>query len=138
MERPIFSPPRSLNSIASFLGVTPATKDVSIMGLSHASNEVVEGDLFIALPGARTHGAIFSLDANKRGARAILTDSVGAEIASELPVLVLENPRRIAGILSAWFYREPMREMFCVGITGTNGKTTTTTLLHQIWQGAGH
>ncbi|MFA5918117.1 MAG: UDP-N-acetylmuramoyl-L-alanyl-D-glutamate--2,6-diaminopimelate ligase, partial [Candidatus Nanopelagicaceae bacterium] len=52
--------------------------------------------------------------------------------------LVLENPRRIAGILSAWFYREPMREMFCVGITGTNGKTTTTTLLHQIWQGAGH
>ncbi|HUW87965.1 MAG TPA: UDP-N-acetylmuramoyl-L-alanyl-D-glutamate--2,6-diaminopimelate ligase [Candidatus Paceibacterota bacterium] len=138
MERPILSLPRSLNSIAIFLGVPLPTNDVSITGLSHASNEIIVGDLFIALPGAKTHGAIFSLDAKNRGAKAILTDSVGAEIASELPVLVVENPRRIAGILSAWFYREPMREMFCVGITGTNGKTTTTTLLHQIWRGTGH
>lgn len=138
MERPIFALPRSLNSIAAFLGVTLPANDVLITGLSHASNEIVVGDLFIALPGAKTHGAMFSLDAKNRGAKAILTDSVGAEIASGLPLLVVENPRRIAGILSAWFYREPMREMFCVGITGTNGKTTTTTLLHQIWQGAGH
>lgn len=138
MERPIFSLPRSLNSIASFLGVKLPASDVLITGLSHASNEIVAGDLFIALPGAKTHGAMFSLDAKNRGAQAILTDSVGAKIASGLPLLVVENPRRIAGILSAWFYREPMREMFCVGITGTNGKTTTTTLLHQIWQGAGH
>lgn len=138
MERPIISLPQSLNSIATFLGVPHPTSDVWITGLSHASQEIVAGDLFIALPGANTHGAIFSLDAKNRGAKAILTDSVGAQIASALPVLVVENPRRVAGILSAWFYREPMREMFCVGITGTNGKTTTTTLLHQIWQGAGH
>jgi len=138
MERPIFSPPRSLDSIAAFLGVPFPASDILISGLSHSSNEIDPGDLFIALPGASTHGANFSLDAKSRGAKAILTDKVGAQFASGLPVLVVENPRRFAGILSAWFYREPMREMFCVGITGTNGKTTTTTLLHQLWQGAGH
>ena len=138
MERPILALPRSLNSIAEFLGTPLPGQDVTITGLSHASNEIVPGDLFFALPGAKTHGAIFSLDAKSRGAKAILTDTVGAQMASELPVLVVENPRRIAGILSAWFYREPMREMFSVGITGTNGKTTTTTLLHQIWRGAGY
>jgi len=138
MERPILVLPRSLNSIAEFLGAPPPIEDTLITGLSHASNEIMPGNLFIALPGSKTHGAIFGLDAKNRGAKAILTDSVGAHIASGLPTLIVENPRRIAGILSAWFYREPMREMFCVGITGTNGKTTTTTLLHQIWKSAGH
>lgn len=138
MERPISTLPRSLNSIAAFLGAPLPVKDVAITGLSHASNEIVPGDLFIALPGTKTHGAIFSLDAKSRGAKAVLTDTIGAQMTSELPVLVVDNPRRIAGILSAWFYCEPMREMFSVGITGTNGKTTTSTLLHQIWRGAGH
>lgn len=138
MERPIFAPARSLGSIASFLGTPSPDVDTSVTGLTHASNEIVEGDLFLAFPGARTHGAMFCMDAKNRGARAVLTDMVGADLAVGLPVIVVENPRLVGGILSAWFYGEPMREMFCAGITGTNGKTTTTTLLHQIWEGAGH
>ena len=54
-----------------------------------------------------------------------------------VPVLVVENPRRAAGVISAWFYEEPMRDLYSVGVTGTNGKTTVTTLLHQIMQAAG-
>lgn len=138
MDRPIFLHPHSLNSIATYLGTPLFIEDVVITGLTHASNEIVDGNLFLAFPGSRTHGAMFCLDAKNRGAKAVLTDRTGAELAVGLPAIVVENPRRAGGMLSAWFYGEPMREMFCVGVTGTNGKTTTTTLLYQIWQGAGH
>lgn len=116
-----------------YVGVEGA---IEITGLTHLSTAVKEGDLFFALPGARVHGAMFALDAKNRGARAILTDEAGAQFDIGLPILVVSDPRRIAGILSTWFYQEPMRDMFSVGITGTNGKTTTTTLLQQLWTGA--
>lgn len=137
-DRPVRSLPTSLHAISSFLGVPTPASAVEISGLSLASSDILPGDLFIALPGAQTHGAMFALDAKSRGAKAILTDRQGAPLALDLPVVVVEDPRRVAGILSAWFYGEPMRQMFCVGVTGTNGKTTTTTLLHQIWKGAGY
>lgn len=137
MEKPILRPERSIQAIADLLGTSVPGQDVTILGLSNSSNEIEEGDLFLAFPGAKVHGASFSLDAKNHGARAILTDRAGAELSAGLPTLVVKDPRRAAGILSAWFYDEPMRDMFAVGITGTNGKTTTTTLLHQIWTLAG-
>jgi UDP-N-acetylmuramoyl-L-alanyl-D-glutamate--2,6-diaminopimelate ligase len=76
-------------------------------------------------------------DAIARGAVAVLTDVVGAEMISGVPVLIVNSPRRAAGIISAWFYSEPMRDLYSIGVTGTNGKTTVTTILHQIMQAAG-
>ena len=63
---------------------------------------------------------------------AVLTDEVGAVLATDLPVLVVGDPRVSAGAIAAWLHKEPMRDMFSVGVTGTNGKTTVTTLLYQI------
>ncbi len=141
MERPLISHERTLSSISNFLDLENPTVEVMISGVTHSSKEVEQGDIFLAFPGAKTHGANFALQAFERGARAVLTDAPGKQIIKEvtpdLPVLVVENPRRAAGVLSAWFYGEPMRDMFSVGITGTNGKTTTTTLLYQIWMFAG-
>jgi UDP-N-acetylmuramoyl-L-alanyl-D-glutamate--2,6-diaminopimelate ligase len=54
-----------------------------------------------------------------------------------VPVLVVTNARKSAAILTSWFYGEPMRDLFSIGITGTNGKTTVSTLCHQIFQSAG-
>jgi UDP-N-acetylmuramoyl-L-alanyl-D-glutamate--2,6-diaminopimelate ligase len=110
---------------------------IGVHGLSQSSKEIMPGDLFIALPGENFHGADFSSDAATKGAVAVLTDSVGASKVKNLPVIVSSNPRRAAGVISAWFYREPMRDLYSVGVTGTNGKTTVTTLLHQIMTGAG-
>ncbi len=110
---------------------------IGVHGLSQSSKEIMPGDLFIALPGENFHGADFSSDAATKGAVAVLTDSVGASKVKNLPVIVSNNPRRAAGVISAWFYREPMRDLYSVGVTGTNGKTTVTTLLHQIMTGAG-
>jgi UDP-N-acetylmuramoyl-L-alanyl-D-glutamate--2,6-diaminopimelate ligase len=141
MERPLMRFERSLMATANLLGADLRTGDVAISGLTQTSQEIEAGDLFLAFPGAKTHGARYALEAKKRGARAVLTDSPGAaiieEVAQGLPIIEVSNPRRAAGILSAWFYNEPMRDIYSVGITGTNGKTTTTTLLHQIWTQAG-
>ncbi|MEK6649110.1 MAG: UDP-N-acetylmuramoyl-L-alanyl-D-glutamate--2,6-diaminopimelate ligase [Actinomycetota bacterium] len=138
MERPISPSMKSLCAIARLVGATVPDVDVDITGITHNSTEIKEGDLFLAFAGARVHGASFSAAARMRGARAVLTDADGAtQVVTDLPTIVVSDPRRSAGILSAWFYDEPMRDIFSVGITGTNGKTTTTTLLYQIWSHAG-
>lgn len=137
MERPLFPVTKSLGSIANLLGAETKSGDLLISGMSHNSAEIQDGDLFLAFAGEKFHGARFAKDAKQLGAKAVLTDAEGSLLCEGMPVVVVANPRSAAGDLSAWFYDEPTRDIFSVGITGTNGKTTTTTLLHQIWTHAG-
>ena len=139
MQRPLANCSKPLSAVLSVVGAQCAeiTESVNVTGISQSSNEISTGDLFIALPGEKFHGAQFAADAVERGAVAVLTDLAGAAMVTGVPVLVVENPRRAAGVISAWFYEEPMRDLYSVGVTGTNGKTTVTTLLHQIMQAAG-
>ncbi|CAB4672604.1 unannotated protein [freshwater metagenome] len=142
MLRPLTSPQKSLEAICKVLDAHSQTADkelssIFINGISQSSASISEGDLFIALPGENFHGAKFAADAKIKGAVAVLTDAAGAAMINDLPVLITHNPRRAAGIVSAWFYSEPMRDLYSVGVTGTNGKTTVTTLLHQIMSLAG-
>ncbi len=138
MTRPIEEFKRTVESVAAIANAE-LTGDATtvITGLTLSSNTVQEGDLFIALPGEKNHGADFAAEAISRGAVAVLTDAAGAAKIKGVPVIVSTNPRRAAGVISAWFYSEPMRDLYSVGVTGTNGKTTVTTLLHQIMSAAG-
>ncbi|CAN2194229.1 MurE UDP-N-acetylmuramyl tripeptide synthase [Candidatus Nanopelagicaceae bacterium] len=138
MSRPIEEFKRTVEEVAAIANATlTGNASTVISGLTLNSNAVQEGDLFIALPGEKAHGADFAADAIARGAVAVLTDAEGAHKISGVPVIVSSNPRRAAGVISAWFYSEPMRDLYSVGVTGTNGKTTVTTLLHQIMSAAG-
>lgn len=110
---------------------------IQISGLTHSDSNVEPGDLFIAMPGANRHGAEFAGSAISKGAVAVLTDKEGASFVNEVPVLVVNDPRQSAGVIAALFYNEPMRDLASIGITGTNGKTTVTTLLYQIFEAAG-
>ena len=110
---------------------------IEISGLTHNDYQVEPGDLFIAIPGANRHGAEFAMSAVSKGAVAILTDSAGAAYVQGIPVLVVADPRRVAGNIAALFYNEPMRDLSSIGITGTNGKTTVSTLIYQIFEAAG-
>ena len=118
-------------------GNTSIDSGLTFTGVSSNSSEVVEGDLFLAYPGEKTHGAHFARSALAQGARAILTDSQGAEIADGLPIIVVSDARVSGAIVSAHLYGKPMQEMVSIGITGTNGKTTVSTLLHQLFEKAG-
>jgi UDP-N-acetylmuramoyl-L-alanyl-D-glutamate--2,6-diaminopimelate ligase len=139
MNRPKIASERHLSDLANFLGA-PAldASNLKIAGVCSDSRFIENGDLFVALPGERSHGIAYLQTAVERGARAILTDQQGSEVASQvapaLPRLVVSKPRSVCGLAASWFYGEPSRTMFVAGVTGTNGKTTTTHLLDQIWK----
>jgi len=131
----------ALLKISHSIGATSSTSEadlakVLITGITHSDSDVQAGDLFIALPGAKRHGAEFAANALKQGAVAVVTDAAGAKLISGNPVLVVANPRLIAGRIAALFYGEPMRDLSGVAITGTNGKTTVSTLLYQLFEAA--
>jgi UDP-N-acetylmuramoyl-L-alanyl-D-glutamate--2,6-diaminopimelate ligase len=108
---------------------------VSVTGVTHDSRAVREGDLYAALPGANVHGAAFAAAAVGLGARAILTDEAGAAMlagsgsAGRTSVLVAEDPRAVLGDVADLVYGHPGRDLTMLGVTGTNGKTTTAYLL---------
>ena len=102
-------------------------------GVTLSSRTVRPGDLYAALPGTRVHGARFAAQAADAGAVAVLTDPAGREILSAagvlLPCVVVPEPRAVLGGLAAWLYGDPGKSLSTYGVTGTNGKTTTTFLI---------
>ena len=103
-----------------------------LAGMTHDSRAVRPGWLYVALPGRSTHGARYIPQALARGAVAVaLSAGEGAppELPEGFPTLLLRSPRRDLAALSEWVWGEPLRDLRLVGVTGTNGKTTTTTLL---------
>lgn len=117
----------------------------TIGGITMDSREVQPGDLYVALPGAKSHGAQFADRAVSAGAAALLTDRAGVDLAGDLPgevgLLVSENLRELVGPLSAVIYNSQPQDgsaptLFAV--TGTNGKTTTTYMINSIMQKLGH
>ncbi|MFH0244766.1 UDP-N-acetylmuramoyl-L-alanyl-D-glutamate--2,6-diaminopimelate ligase [Streptomyces sp. HK10] len=132
------SPPRPervrpvpLAELARRLGVAAPEGDAAVTGITHDSRAVRPGDIYIARPGARFHGADFAVQAARLGAVAVLTDPTGTEraAATGLPVLTVAEPREVTGDLAAAIYGEPGRDLLQIGITGTSGKTTTAYLI---------
>jgi UDP-N-acetylmuramoyl-L-alanyl-D-glutamate--2,6-diaminopimelate ligase len=121
-----------LTDLADLVGA-PVSGDpgTRVSGVTLASSEVRPGDLYAALPGARTHGVRFAADAAAAGAVAVLTDPAGVEAATAtgLPVCAVADPRAVLGAVAARLYGEPSRQVPVIGITGTNGKTTTAYLV---------
>lgn len=134
--RPEHPSTRTVGELLDELGTsavpaTPEHGDTRISGVAMASGEVAPGDLFVAVPGAHHHGARFTVDAAAAGAAAVLTDAEGAAVVAGLPgtdrlaVLVADDPRDLAGPVADWVYGHPSDRLVTVGVTGTNGKTTT-------------
>jgi UDP-N-acetylmuramoyl-L-alanyl-D-glutamate--2,6-diaminopimelate ligase len=138
--RPNRPRPHRLADLARAAGLPPPALDAQVTGVSLDSRAVRHGDLYAALPGSRTHGAKYAGAAAAAGATAVLTDPAGQPEAAEagLPVLVAAAPRALLGRLSALVYGDPTAALLVLGLTGTNGKTTTAYLLEHALRRAGH
>lgn len=141
-ERPLESHSKTLGELRQFLDLplTLGDKDLNLSfhGLTLSSQKLKTGDLFIALQGERSHGADHFTSELTGKIAAILTDRIGAgKLNVAVPVIVADNLRSRVGDIAEWFYNRPFSYIYTVGITGTNGKTTTAALLNQLWKMAG-
>jgi UDP-N-acetylmuramoyl-L-alanyl-D-glutamate--2,6-diaminopimelate ligase len=146
--RPAHPQQRPLSALSTLLGVrliaagsSHSPNEVGFLsGLTLDSRSVEPGDLYVALPGARVHGAAFCADAVAAGAVAVLTDPDGRDraTASGVPVFLLADPRARLGEIACWVYGDPSSRLRLIGVTGTSGKTTSTYLLESGLRAAGH
>jgi UDP-N-acetylmuramoyl-L-alanyl-D-glutamate--2,6-diaminopimelate ligase len=146
--RPAHQQQRPLSALSTLLGIrltavgsSRSPNDLGFLsGLTLDSRSVKPGDLYVALPGARVHGAAFCADAVAAGAVAVLTDAEGRAraTASGVPVFVLADPRARLGEIACWVYGNPSSRLRLIGVTGTSGKTTSSYLLESGLKMAGH
>ncbi|WP_257350556.1 UDP-N-acetylmuramoyl-L-alanyl-D-glutamate--2,6-diaminopimelate ligase [Pseudalkalibacillus decolorationis] len=103
----------------------------SISGIEMDSRKVEEGNLFVCVKGERFDGHLFVDDVVKRGAVAIVAER---EIKTSVPVILVKDTRRVLSVLSDRFFKSPTRQLQLIGITGTNGKTTTSHIIDRMLQ----
>ncbi|MHB8709624.1 MAG: UDP-N-acetylmuramoyl-L-alanyl-D-glutamate--2,6-diaminopimelate ligase [Desulfuromonadales bacterium] len=110
--------------------------DVDVAGLRYDSRQVQPGDAFFAWRGRAQDGHRFLADAAARGAAVLVVEEL-PELKLPATIVLVDNSRRALAAMARAFYGDPSRDMAVVGVTGTNGKTTTTYLLEAVLAEAG-
>jgi len=116
------------------LGVVHGDGSIEVTGVHHDSRAVGAGDLFVAVPGVTVDGSRFAPRAVDSGAAAVAAER---QLDLDVPQLVVPDARSALGKLAAVVYGRPTEQLAVVGITGTNGKTTTAWLVESVLAGAG-
>lgn len=119
----------AISALAREFNLSPTLVDAEISSVSLSSNSCQKGSLFVATKGLKTHGLDFLAEAVANGAVAVLSDQ---QVNASIPVLVHPDPKSIAGAISDMVYGTQESKMILFGVTGTNGKTSTTNYLHQL------
>jgi len=123
-----------LSEIIAEVGGTVITGDTGtdIRGIVFDSRQAGPGSLFVAVRGTAADGHDFIGQAIGAGATAVVAEEAPSEPDDKVTWIRVESSRRALGLMASAFYDHPSRELYLIGITGTNGKTTIATLLHQI------
>jgi len=115
---------------------TRGAMDLDITDISYHSHRVKEGHLFVAIPGTKQDGHHFLEEVVAKGARAVIAEQMPPH-SVDIPLVVVKDARQALAQVSAAFFSHPSREIKLVGITGTNGKTTTSYLIESMIKAAG-
>jgi UDP-N-acetylmuramoyl-L-alanyl-D-glutamate--2,6-diaminopimelate ligase len=118
-----------LGALARGLGRVRGDASVRVSGVKHDSRDIERGDLFVAIVGEKHDAAAFVDQAVARGAVAIATDR---DLPTRVPAILVDDARRALAPLAHRAYGDPTRALRVVGVTGTNGKTTTTHLVEEM------
>ncbi len=127
-------------TIAGHEAAAPAALDRRVTAVAYDSRRAAPGAVFFALRGQHADGALYAEQAVSRGAIAVIAETPAppAPPAHPVPWLVVGDARLALAEAAAAFYRHPAEELLTLGVTGTNGKTTTTYLLASIFDAAGY
>ncbi len=108
------------------------TLNIDISNIAYDSRNIKQGTLFFCIPGYKVDGHDFVIQAMAQGAIAVIVERPVEGLSQNITILQVNNSREVMGKVAAQFYGFPYRKMNMIGITGTNGKTTTTYLLSAI------
>lgn len=120
------------------LSETHGITDISVSEIVFDSRKIVDGCVFVAIKGAATDGHQFIEQAIKSGASSIVCEDLPSEIESGITYVKVNDSSEALGIMASNFFGNPSEEIKLIGITGTNGKTTCTTLLHDLTTDLGY
>ena len=113
-------------------------QDIEITAVVSDSREVVPGALFVAVKGFASDGHAYIASAMEKGAVAVVCEQIPGQAGNDVTFVRVENSRHAVAMAADAFFGHPSRKLTLVGITGTNGKTTTVTLLYRLFKAMGH
>ena len=116
--------------IQSVIGNT----DIGINKIEFNSKKIIQNDLFIAIKGYKSDGNSFISNAISKGAKAIICNSVHSQITKDVTYIIVFDSRKTLSLISSNYYDNPSKKIKLVVVTGTNGKTSSTTLMYQLFK----
>lgn len=123
-----------LTKLLTYLMAEPVQNDFhdpDITSIEMDSREVRKGSLFVCIKGYTVDGHDFAQKAAENGAAAIVAEK---EFDVDVPVIIVRRSQRALSVLSDAFYGQPTKQLQLIGITGTNGKTSTTHMVDEIFK----
>jgi len=112
--------------------------DVQVQNICIDSRKVVAGSVFVAVPGTVADGHLYIDKAISQGAVAVVCQHMPASVQQGVTYIQVKDSGAVAGLMADMYYGQPSHKIKVVGITGTNGKTTTATLLYQLFEAMGY
>ena len=116
--------------IQSVIGNT----DININKIEFNSKKILKNDLFIAIKGYKSDGNSFISNAILNGSKAIICNSVPSQITKDVTYIIVIDSRKTLALISSNYYDNPSQKIKLIGVTGTNGKTSSTTLMYQLFK----
>lgn len=120
------------------LVATAGDMEIKVNKVEFDSRQVASGDLFVAVRGTRSDGHNFISSAVEQGAKAIVCEKFPDQLPSGVTFIKVVDSAIALGMISSNYYNNPSKSLKLVAVTGTNGKTTTVTILHQLYTRLGY
>ncbi len=112
--------------------------DISIEGIGFDSRKIEKNYLFVAVKGGDADGHQYISEAINKGACAVVCEEIPTKQEADITYVMVQNSSLSLGYIASNFYNNPSEKLRIIGITGTNGKTTTTTLLYNLFTELGY